>query len=119
MMFKRFLDDFNDPLKHQIMKTKGYLSPEEHKEEFKTFCDLIEKCLHINPEKWIKPSEALKHEFFSKAKFMTEINKVDRQRKMSFTLVGGQQKEKMAVKLKPKLMDKWNRNFYKVSLWTH
>jgi len=37
---------------------------------------------------------------------MTEINKVDRQRKMSFTLVGGQQKEKMAVKLKPKLMDK-------------
>lgn len=32
--------------------------------EFDIFCDLLEKMLHINPAKRIKPMEALKHPFF-------------------------------------------------------
>ncbi len=53
-------------VKHHIIKAKQASLQLEQTGEFNQLCDLIERCLHIDPEKRIKPSDALKHSFFTK-----------------------------------------------------
>jgi len=90
--FKGNLSTFPEPMKQKVIenlgskiclkdnwslkqKLKQLWCPikVEDQLEFNNFCDLVERMLIIDPQKWIKPSEALKHEFFKKGKYQLEF----------------------------------------------
>lgn len=62
--------DFKKPvrdLKSRLIGRGARFSDSESK-EIALFIDLLEKCLHLNPEKRCTPSEALKHPFIARGK---------------------------------------------------
>ncbi len=50
-------------LRTRLMAASGGMSDVEAR-ELNHFVDLLERCLTLNPDKRITPSEALKHPFF-------------------------------------------------------
>jgi serine/threonine-protein kinase PRP4 len=51
-------------LRTRLMAASSGLNDAETK-EFHQFIDLLEQCLALNPDKRIKPADALKHPFFT------------------------------------------------------
>lgn len=55
-------------LKTRLMANVKGMDESEMK-ELSQFVDLLDKCLNLNPEKRCTPTEALKHQFITRAKF--------------------------------------------------
>ena len=103
-------------VKHHIIKAKQASLHLEQSEEFNQLCDLIERCLHIDPEKRIKPSDALKHGFFTKVHMysleqslsLQNLEEKTERSQMNFNLCDINER----LQVKTKIQDKRNRNYF-------
>lgn len=66
MRLLNFTKPSRDLKSRLIAATKGLNDGEMR--ELKLFCDLLDRCLSLNPEKRITPKEALKHPFLVRTK---------------------------------------------------